>query len=148
VFNRQGMAPTYDERRIDTVVRAMSMSGRMIPLTALRDGEPLASVILLLDHRAAYYWAGASYASAYPFGANDIIQWRALQLAIAKGRVLYDACGGGDYKEKFGGEFVSLPAGHLVMNPVFGLVRSSVMRGFRAKQALLGVVQRAAAGRR
>jgi hypothetical protein len=146
VFNRQGKAPSYDQRRIETVVRVLTTSGRLSALTAVRDGQRLASVILLHDATTAYFWAGASYPSAYPFGANDIIQWRALQLAMSRGLGCYDACGGGDYKEKFGGTFVSLPAGHLVMNPVFGLVRSTVMRGFRAKQALLGAVQRAATG--
>ncbi len=146
VFNRQGMAPSYDERRISTVVKALSSAGHVTTLTAAHENVPLASVILLHDHRTAYFWAGASYPAAYPVGANDIIQWRALQLAMSRGLTCYDACGGGEYKEKFGGTFVSLPAGHLVMNPMFGLVRSSVMKGFRAKQALVGAVQRVAAG--
>jgi hypothetical protein len=144
VFNRQGKAPSYDLRRIETVVRVLGEAGRLTALTAMREGQRLAAVILLHDARTAYYWAGASYPSAYPFGANDVLQWRALQLAIARNLVCYDACGGGDYKEKFGGALVSLPAGHLVMRPVFGLVRSSVMKGFRARQALIGAVQRVA----
>ncbi len=146
VFNRQGMAPSYDERRIEAVVRVLTLSGRLISLSAMRDNERLASVILLVDAKAAYFWAGASYPSAYPFGANDLIQWRALQLAISRGLTVYDACGGGDYKEKFGGTFVSLPAGHLVTRPAFGLVRSAVKQGFRVRQALLGAVQRTSTG--
>jgi hypothetical protein len=144
VFNRQGKAPTYSLRRIETVVRVLKECGCLVPLMALRDDEPLASVILLLDDRTAYYWGGASYETAYGFGANDIIQWRALQLAISKGLVNYDACGGGEYKEKFGGELIPLPAGYLSINPVFGLVRTSLAAGFRAKQVLAGAVQRAA----
>lgn len=146
VFNRQGKAPSYDQRRIETVVRVLAASGRLSALTARHDNQRLASVILLHDAATIYFWAGASYPTAYPLGANDIIQWRALQLAMARGIGGYDACGGGDYKEKFGGTLVSLPAGHLVMSPVFGLVRSSVMKGFRARQALMGVVQRVATG--
>lgn len=148
VFRRQNKVPTYGLRRIEAVVRLLQKSGRLVPLMALRDGEPLASVILLLDGRAAYYWAGASYESAYPFGANDLLQWRALQLSIEKGLEVYDACGGGDYKEKFGGTFVSLPGGHLSLHQVFGWVRASVEKGFRARQALLGAVQRIAGSRR
>ena len=146
VFNRQGKAPSYDQRRIETVVRILTDAGRLSALTAMRDEERLASVILLHDARTVYFWAGASYPSAYPLGANDIIQWRALQLAISRGLEGYDGCGGGEYKEKFGGALVSLPAGHLEMRPVFGLVRSSVLKGFRAKQALIGAVQRVATG--
>jgi hypothetical protein len=146
VFNRQGKAPSYDRRRIETVLRALTPSGSLTALTAMRDNQRLASVILLHDAKTTYFWAGASYPSAYPFGANDIIQWRAMQLAISGGRDCYDACGGGDYKEKFGGALVPLPAGHLVMRPVFGLVRSSVQKGFRARQVLIGAVQRVATG--
>ena len=142
VFNRQGIAPSYDQRRIEIVTRVMAAAGRLTALTAMREQERLASVVLLHDATTSYFWAGASYPSAYPHGANDIIQWRALQLAMSRGLVRYDACGGGDYKEKFGGQFVALPAGHLVMRPVFGLVRSSVLQGYRARQALLGAVQR------
>jgi Acetyltransferase (GNAT) domain len=148
VFNRQGMAPTYSLHRIETVVRVLKKAGRLIPLMALREGEPLASVILLLDDKAAYYWGGASYESAYPLGANDIIQWRGLQLAMGRGLVTYDACGGGQYKEKFGGAFVSLPAGHLSTNAVFQLVRASVAKGVRVQQALVGAVQRATRSRK
>lgn len=142
VFNRQGIAPTYDQRRIETVMAELARADQAVALTASHEGTELASIILLLDATTAYYWAGASYPSAYPLAANDVIQWRALQLAIGRGLVRYDACGGGDYKEKFGGELVALPAGHLVTRPIFGLVRRSVRQGFRAKQALLGAVQR------
>lgn len=142
VFNRQGIAPTYDEHRIAVVMTALAGSREVTALTAAKDGEELASVVLLHDATTSYYWAGASYPSAYPVAANDVIQWRALQLAIGRGHVRYDACGGGDYKEKFGGELVGLPAGHMATRPVFGLVRRSVRQGFRARQALLGAMQR------
>jgi hypothetical protein len=140
VFRRQHKVPTYGLRRIEAVVRSLQKDDRLLPLVASRKGEPLAAVILLLDGRAAYYWAGASYESAYPFGANDLIQWRALQLSIEHGAKVYDACGGGDYKEKFGGTVISLPAGHLSLIPALELVRATVEKGFRAKQALLGVM--------
>ena len=123
---------------------ALAGSREVTALTAAKDGEELASVVLLHDATTSYYWAGASYPSAYPVAANDIIQWRALQLAIGRGHVRYDACGGGDYKEKFGGELFGLPAGHMATRPVFGLVRRSVRQGFRARQALLGAMQRVA----
>lgn len=146
VFNRQGKAPSYDLRRIEIVTKLLANAGRLTALTAMRDNQRLASMILLHDSKAAYFWAGASYPKAYPYGANDIIQWRALQLAMARGLSGYDGCGGGDYKEKLGGVLVSLPAAHLVMRPVFGLLRSSVLKGFQARQALLGAVQRVASG--
>lgn len=148
VFNRQGIAPTYDLRRLEAVTHVMSEAGRLIALTAFKDDERLSSVILLHDATTMYFWAGASYPTAYPFGSNDLIQWRALQRAMALGLRRYDACGGGDYKEKFGGALIALPAGHLVANPIFGLVRRSVQRGYRARQALLGAVQRVTTGRR
>jgi hypothetical protein len=142
VFNRQGIAPSYDQRRIETVVRVLGAAGRLTALTAFLGTERLASVILLHDATTSYFWAGASYPSAHAHGANDLIQWEALRQAVARGLVTYDGCGGGEYKEKLGGTLVPLPAGHLALHPVFGLVRSSVRQGFRARQALLGAVQR------
>jgi hypothetical protein len=148
VFNRQGLAPSYGLHRIETAVRILKASGHLVPLTAWLSGEALASIILLWDGRTAYYWAGASYPNAYPVAANDLIQWRALQLAVGRGHVVYDACGGGAYKEKLGGTLISLPAGHLSLSPMFSLVRAAVAKGFRAKQTLLGSVQRATRGLR
>jgi hypothetical protein len=147
VFRRQNKVPTYSLPRIDAVVRRLQAAGTVVPLVARRNGEPLASVILLLDGTAGYYWGGASYEAAYPVGANDLIQWHALQLLTAKGLRVYDACGGGEYKEKFGGVFHVLPAGHLVLHRVVGLVRASVEKGFKARQAILGTMQRMAGSR-
>jgi hypothetical protein len=148
VFNRQGMAPTYSLRRIETVVRVLGQSGNFVGLTAWLNGEALASVILLVDGRAAYFWGGASYRAAYPVGANDNIHWHAMKQSIARGLQAYDTCGGGDYKEKFGGQAVALPAGHLPISPTAGVVRAVVRRGFRTQQVVRGLWQRLGKGSR
>jgi lipid II:glycine glycyltransferase (peptidoglycan interpeptide bridge formation enzyme) len=142
VFTRQGLSPTYGLSRVETVFRTLADSGNVLPLTAWRDGEPLASVILLTDSRAAYFWGGASYETAYPFGANDIIHWHALRLAIERGLSVYDTCGGGDYKTKFGGQLIALPAGYIAINPVFGAIRAAVQRTLRARSVVLGRAKR------
>ena len=43
---------------------------------------------------------------------------------------------------KFGGTLVSLPAGHMVLHPIAGVMRASVERGVRARQAVLGTLRR------
>lgn len=144
VFRRQKKVPTYDLGRVEALLRGLEPAGAVVPLVARRSDEPLATVILLQDRRVGYYWGGASYDAAYPVGANDLIQWRALQLCVSKGLETYDTCGGGEYKEKFGGTLVSLSAGHRPLHPVARLVRASVEQGMRARQALFGTVQRLA----
>jgi hypothetical protein len=144
VFRRQGLAPTYGLRRVETVVRTLAESGNVVPLTAWRDGEPLSSLIVLVDKRAAYFWGGASYETAYPLGANDIIHWYALQFAVGKGLTVYDTCGGGEYKTKFGGQMIALPAGYVATNPVFGALRTAVQGAVRARSVALGRLKRGA----
>jgi lipid II:glycine glycyltransferase (peptidoglycan interpeptide bridge formation enzyme) len=138
VFKRQGLTPTYGLSRVETVISTLSDSGNVVPLTAWREGEPLACVILLVDASAAYYWGGASYETAYPFGANDIIHWHAFQLAIERGLSVYDTCGGGDYKKKFGGRLVDTPAGYLSVNQAFTAVRMAVRGVIRSRSVMAG----------
>jgi hypothetical protein len=141
VFLRQASVPTYSLGLIDTVVRVLSQSGNLKTLTAWHNGAALSSLILLTDDKAAYFWGGASYETAFPVGANDLIHWHALRFATRRGLLVYDTCGGGNYKEKFGGPLIHFPAGHLAVNPLFGIVRSAVKRGVRARQLVLGRLQ-------
>jgi CelD/BcsL family acetyltransferase involved in cellulose biosynthesis len=138
VFHRQNSVPTYDLRLITAVVKTLGAAGHLRTLTAWHEGRMLSSMILLVDEHSAYFWGGASYAGAYPFGANDLIHWDALKWCTAQGLRTYDTCGGGEYKEKFGGTLHYFPAGYLALNPLFGLVRSAVRHGVRARQRLLG----------
>ena len=142
VFNRQGLTPTYGLKRVETIVQTLSTTDNLVTLTAWRDEQAVACVLALVDRHTAYFWGGASYESAYPLGANDLIHWHALQLAIERGLTAYDTCGGGDYKTKFGGTFVRLPAGYVCLNPLFGAIRPAVLAGFRARSVVLGRARR------
>ncbi len=142
VFNRQGLTPTYKLERVETIVQTLSKTHNLVTLTAWKDDQALACVLALVDHHTAYFWGGASYETAYPLGANDLIHWHALQLAIERGLTVYDTCGGGDYKTKFGGTFVRLPAGYASMNPLFGVVRTTIQKGFRARSVAVGHARR------
>lgn len=143
-FNRKGLVPTYSPKRIETVVRTLAESDRVVTLTAWAGEEALAAIILLVDGTTAYFWGGASYESAYPVGANDLIHWHALQLAIYRGLLVYDTCGGGDYKTKFGGTHVRIPGGYLCVSPLFGVVRAVVRNGFQARSVVMGHARRLA----
>lgn len=138
VFLRQASVPTYSLKLIETVVDVLGRSGNLKTLTAWHQQEPVSSLILLTDDTTAYFWGGASYDSAFPVGANDLIHWHAFQFATARGLRTYDTCGGGEYKEKFGGPLLHFPAGHLAVHPLFGLVRSAVQQGVRTRQLVLG----------
>lgn len=141
VFRRQGVVPTYSLKLIETVVRVLAESGNLKTLTAWHEGQAVSSLILFVDGKTAYFWGGASYETAFGVGANDLIHWHALRLATGSGLLVYDTCGGGDYKQKFGGTLIHFPAGHLAVNPLFGIVRSIVKRGVHARQIVLGRLQ-------
>jgi Acetyltransferase (GNAT) domain len=143
-FSRKGLVPTYGPKRIETVVRTLAESDRVVTLTAWKGEDALAAVILLVDGATAYFWGGASFESAYPVGANDLIHWHALQLVICRGVRVYDTCGGGDYKTKFGGTHVRIPGGHVCISPLFGAVRAVVRNGFRAQRVVMGQARRIA----
>ncbi len=138
VFHRQAAVPTYSLELIETVVRVLDRSGHAKTFTAWHNDEALACVILLVDATTAYFWGGASYRSAYSLGANDLIHWHALRFAVSRDLLVYDTCGGGDYKKKFGGTLITLPAGYLPLNPLFSLARSVVRQGIRTRQLVLG----------
>lgn len=141
VFHRQGATLTYSLEFVDTVVRVLARSGNLKTLTAWHGDEALASLILLVDGRSLYFWGGASYTKAHRFGANDMMHWHALRFATNEALLVYDTCGGGHYKEKFGGTRVCFPAGYLALNPLLGLVRSAGPRVVRARQLFLGKLQ-------
>jgi hypothetical protein len=141
VFLRQGAVPTYSLGLIRTVVDVLGEAGQLQTLTAWHEGQPVSALILFRDGRSLYFWGGASYETAFPVGANDLIHWHALREGANQGLLAYDTCGGGDYKEKFGGTLIHYPAGHLAVNPLFGIVRSVVKRGVSARQRVLGHLQ-------
>jgi hypothetical protein len=138
VFKRQGLVPTYGLDRIEKVIQLLSASGNVSTFTAWRDSEALATLLLLHDKRNTYFWGGASYSSAYPYGANDVIHWEAFKYSIKRGIVCYDTCGGSGYKKKFGGYPVELPAGHNSINHIFSIVRNIAYSSYSTKQKVLG----------
>lgn len=142
VFRRQGLVPTYSLDRVEKIIKILSNSGNIVNFTAWKDSEPLSTIILLKYDKTLYFWGGASYKSAYAFGANDIIHWYAFLYALNEGFSVYDTCGGGDYKKKFGGELINLPAGYLSLNPIFYFARNVALASINTKQKFLGIISK------
>ena len=138
VFHRKGLTPPKSPAFIETVIGVLGKCDRVQTLMAWHAGQPVAANIVLMGDRDAYFWGTASYRSAYPVGANDLTTWHALQLAASRGLAVFDTCGGGEYKEKFGGPLVHFPAGCRSLYPFFGVVRKAVKHGFLARQVVLG----------
>jgi hypothetical protein len=55
------------------------------------------------DRAAGCFWGGASRISSWKLSPNDLLQWAAMEKGAAKGLRVYNMCGYGYFKSKFGG---------------------------------------------
>lgn len=53
--------------------------------------------------RKSFYWGGASRLSGWRYSPNDLLQWAAMEAACVRGIRVYNMCGYGYFKSKFGG---------------------------------------------
>ena len=76
-------------------------------LLALRvrgpEGDLLATGLFPHDDRTIYFWGGASEAEAAKYAPNDLLHWTVIEMAAARGLRVYNMCGHGFFKKKFGG---------------------------------------------
>ena len=68
-----------------------------------RGGGIVATGLFPHDGKTLYFWGGASRISAWNLSPNDLLQWAAMEKAAAKGLRVYNMCGYGYFKSKFGG---------------------------------------------
>jgi hypothetical protein len=76
-------------------------------LFALQVREPGGSVVATglfpHDDRTVYAWGMASRTAGWRFFPNDLLQWTVMALAANRGLRVYNMCGYGHFKSKFGG---------------------------------------------
>jgi len=86
-------------------------------LIARFKGKPLSGVVNLHHDGTSYYWLGASFKEGRKNGSNELIQWKAIQLAKRNGSIRYDMVridrerlpGIARFKLRFGGEMFKFP---------------------------------------
>ena len=98
--------------------RLCSSSNSFISVLIARcKGKPISGVVILHYQGTSYYWLGASFQEGRKNGSNELIQWKAIQLAKRAGNIRYDMVridrdrlpGIARFKLRFGGEICKFP---------------------------------------
>jgi len=104
VFRRQGLAPPYPRARPVALFRNLRPKGMLFALRAIdADGETIATGLFPHDDKTLIFWGGACREHAYRLRPNDLMHWIAMELAASQGLRVYNTCGDGLFKSKFGG---------------------------------------------
>jgi hypothetical protein len=104
VFAKQSLVPTYNQRRVELLIKHMLPTGNLLLLRARDpDGRPIATGLFLGMNRTSYFWGNASCRDAQHLCPNEALHWYAIRYWKRRGFHYYDLCGGGDYKKKYGG---------------------------------------------
>jgi hypothetical protein len=105
VFAKQHLRPTYDRARVDGLIRNVHPSGDLLLLRARDpDGRSIATGIFPGYNRRSHFWGNGSLREYQILRPNEAIHWAAMRYWKARGIHAHDWGGGGDYKEKYGGE--------------------------------------------
>jgi lipid II:glycine glycyltransferase (peptidoglycan interpeptide bridge formation enzyme) len=110
---RKGVVPPYGPECPRQLVTHLQPAGLLFALRVRdKSGRLLATGLFPHDDRTMYFWGGASSQDALHLCPNDLLHWRALQLAAEHKLFTYDMCGAGRFKKKFGGDLVPLKRWH------------------------------------
>ncbi len=104
VFAKQQLRPTYDQARVESLVRNVHPSGDLLLLRARDgDGRSIATGIFPGFNRASHFWGNGSLREYQSLRPNEALHWYAMRYWQAHGVIEHNWGGGGDYKEKYGG---------------------------------------------
>ncbi len=104
VFAKQQLHPTYDQARVESLVRNVHPGGDLLLLRARDgDGRSIATGIFPGFNRGSHFWGNASLREYQGLRPNEALHWSAMRYWRARGVVEHNWGGGGDYKEKYGG---------------------------------------------
>ena len=104
VFANQSLTPTYGIERVRLLIKHLLPTGNLLLLRA-RDGEGrcIATGIFPAMYETAYFWGNASWKQYRHLSPNEPLHWHAMRYWKQRQVQWYDLCGGGDYKQKYGG---------------------------------------------
>lgn len=108
VLSRKNLFPPYDRNCPRLLFQHLRPQGLLI---ALRVSEPggktVATGLFPHDEKTLYFWGGASRMDSWNYSPNDLLQWTAMEMAAQQGLTVYNMCGYGYFKSKFGGTLQS-----------------------------------------
>ena len=139
VFRKQKLVPSYDLKRVETLVGKIAPRGRVLLLRARDpDGNCIATGIFPGFNQIAEFWGNASYRSSQILRPNELIHWYAMRYWKQRGAKIYDWGGGGEYKEKYGCSPYSVPWFTKSRYRIVSTLRNQARDMFARKQRLLG----------
>lgn len=104
VLARKGLSPPHDRNSPRLLFEHLYPKGLLFAVQILDpDGRPIASGLFPHDHKTIYYWGGASRMGGWSYSPNDLLQWTVMEWAAQHGLTVYNMCGYGYFKSKFGG---------------------------------------------
>jgi hypothetical protein len=142
VFAKQTLVPTYDLARVQSLVRHLAPTGRLLLLRALDpDGRCIGTGIYPGMNKVAQFWGNASFRHSQHLRPNELLHWYAMRYWKRQGVAVFDWGGGGEYKEKYGGKPISVPWFRKPRYAFLGTMRKEAKRVFDLKQRLMGRLQ-------
>ncbi len=105
-FARRSLTPPHSREMVYDIWESLHPVDKLVVVRAVHDGRCVATHIGAFDDKVLYGLGWASWPDAYSLRPNDLIQWRVMTFAAERGIPLYDMCGGGDFKAKFGAQVV------------------------------------------
>jgi CelD/BcsL family acetyltransferase involved in cellulose biosynthesis len=136
VFAKYASRPPYG------VERPLAMWRHLHPphlalLRAMHDDRCIASYLLAFDRETMWGLASASRQDALHLRPNDLLHWKAIDLACQRGLRNYDFCGGGDYKQKYGARLVSRVRWIRAFNPAISLAYRVAEAAWQARREVV-----------
>jgi CelD/BcsL family acetyltransferase involved in cellulose biosynthesis len=140
VFAKQNLVPTYGPERVRLLIKHLFPTGNLLLLRAREPrGDCIATGLFLGSNKTAYFWGNASWRQHQHYCPNESLHWHAMRYWKQQGMEVYDFCGGGDYKRKYGGEEVQRFLFYKSKYRWVATARGLAYRFFRWKQRLLGL---------
>jgi hypothetical protein len=104
VLARKNLFPPYDANCPRLLYRHLKPQDKLFSFKVTApDGAIIAAGLFPHDDRTVYFWGGASRIAAWNYAPNDLLQWVVMEEAGRRGLQIYNMCGYGYFKSKFGG---------------------------------------------
>lgn len=104
ILARKKLYPTFDETVPKVLLRALKPLDQLFALRVRHpEGQVLAVGLFPHDDRTLYFSFTGSRIAGWNLFPNDLLQWSAMEMAARRGLTVYNMCGYGYFKSKFGG---------------------------------------------
>ncbi len=139
VMTRKGLFPPYDRDRPRLLFEHLYPKDMLLALQVLSpEGRPIATGLFPHNDRTIYYWGGASRAIGRQYSPNDLMHWSVMEWALKRGLTAYNMCGPGKFKQKFGGELITIRRWQKYYSPMARWGRAAYARYHGVRTKVLG----------